>query len=68
MIEHGAELWAWLLDNGHLYVCGDAGRMARDVDDALLTIAQVHGKLDADGALAFKKQLVAEKRYVRDVY
>ncbi|MBF6172832.1 bifunctional nitrate reductase/sulfite reductase flavoprotein subunit alpha [Nocardia blacklockiae] len=68
MIEHGAELWAWLSDNGHLYVCGDAGRMARDVDDALLRIAQVHGKLDSDGALAFKKQLVAEKRYLRDVY
>ncbi|WP_280273944.1 bifunctional nitrate reductase/sulfite reductase flavoprotein subunit alpha [Nocardia wallacei] len=68
MIEHGAELWGWLVDNGHLYVCGDAGRMARDVDDALLTLAQVHGKLDADGALAFKKQLIAEKRYVRDVY
>lgn len=68
MIEHGAELWAWLLDNGHLYVCGDAGRMARDVDDALLTIAQVHGNLDAEGALAFKKRLIAEKRYVRDVY
>ncbi|MBB5914465.1 NADPH-dependent sulfite reductase flavoprotein alpha-component [Nocardia transvalensis] len=68
MIEHGAELWAWLADGGHFYVCGDAGRMARDVDDALLTIAQVHGKLDADGALAFKKRLVAEKRYLRDVY
>ncbi len=68
MIEHGAELWSWLSDGGHFYVCGDADRMARDVDDALLTIAQIHGKLDADGALAFKKQLIAEKRYLRDVY
>ncbi|RDI66455.1 bifunctional nitrate reductase/sulfite reductase flavoprotein subunit alpha [Nocardia pseudobrasiliensis] len=68
MIEHGAELWSWLADGGHLYVCGDATRMAGDVDNALLRIARVHGKLDADAALAFRKQLVAEKRYVRDVY
>ncbi|WP_245720451.1 bifunctional nitrate reductase/sulfite reductase flavoprotein subunit alpha [Nocardia uniformis] len=68
MIEHGAELWAWLQDGGHFYVCGDAARMAKDVDDTLLKIARIHGKLDDDGALAFKKQLIAEKRYVRDVY
>ncbi|WP_454198541.1 molybdopterin-dependent oxidoreductase [Nocardia sp. Marseille-Q1738] len=68
MIEHGAELWSWLRDGAHFYVCGDASRMAKDVDDALLRIARIHGKLDEDGALAFKKQLVAEKRYVRDVY
>ncbi|WP_227997203.1 bifunctional nitrate reductase/sulfite reductase flavoprotein subunit alpha [Nocardia australiensis] len=68
MIEHGAELWSWLRDGGYFYVCGDAPRMAEDVDEALLRIARIHGKLDEDGALAFKKQLVAEKRYVRDVY
>ncbi|MFD6464147.1 sulfite reductase, partial [Streptomyces roseolus] len=50
------------------YVCGDAARMAKDVEDTLLAIARIHGKLDEDAALAFKKQLVAEKRYVRDVY
>nr|WP_229683879.1 molybdopterin-dependent oxidoreductase [Nocardia camponoti] len=68
MIEHGAELWAWLRDGAHFYVCGDAARMAKDVDDTLLRIAQIHGKLDETAALAFKKHLVAEKRYVRDVY
>ncbi|MFI9510611.1 molybdopterin-dependent oxidoreductase [Nocardia sp. NPDC052566] len=68
MIEHGAELWSWLKDGAHLYVCGDAARMAKDVDETLLSIARIHGKLDEVGALAFKKQLVAEKRYVRDVY
>ncbi|MBL1075637.1 bifunctional nitrate reductase/sulfite reductase flavoprotein subunit alpha [Nocardia sp. 2] len=68
MIEHGAELWAWLREGGHFYVCGDASRMAKDVDDTLLKIARIHGKLSEDAALAFKKQLVAEKRYVRDVY
>ncbi|MEU8896608.1 bifunctional nitrate reductase/sulfite reductase flavoprotein subunit alpha [Nocardia sp. NPDC048505] len=68
MIEHGAELWSWLREGGYFYVCGDAARMAKDVDDTLLAIARIHGKLDEDGALAFKKQLIAEKRYVRDVY
>ncbi|MEU7142560.1 bifunctional nitrate reductase/sulfite reductase flavoprotein subunit alpha [Nocardia sp. NPDC046473] len=68
MIEHGAELWSWLADGAHLYICGDATRMAKDVDDALLRIARVHGNLDEAGALAFRKQLVAQKRYVRDVY
>ncbi|QIS16028.1 molybdopterin-dependent oxidoreductase [Nocardia arthritidis] len=68
MIEHGAELWAWLRDGAHFYVCGDATRMAKDVDDALLRIARIHGKLDEAGALAFRKQMIAEKRYVRDVY
>ncbi|MRH87085.1 molybdopterin-dependent oxidoreductase [Nocardia sp. SYP-A9097] len=68
MIEHGAELWSWLCEGGHFYVCGDAARMAKDVDDALLKIARIHGKLSEEAALTFKKQLVAEKRYVRDVY
>jgi NADPH-dependent sulfite reductase flavoprotein alpha-component len=68
MIEHGAELWRWLQDGANVYVCGDASRMAKDVDDTLLTIASVHGKMSDDDALAFKKKLVAEKRYVRDVY
>ncbi|HLS76565.1 MAG TPA: bifunctional nitrate reductase/sulfite reductase flavoprotein subunit alpha [Nocardia sp.] len=68
MIEHGAELWSWLRDGACLYVCGDAARMAKDVDETLLALARIHGKLDEEGALAFRKQLVAEKRYVRDVY
>ncbi|WP_040792795.1 bifunctional nitrate reductase/sulfite reductase flavoprotein subunit alpha [Nocardia paucivorans] len=68
MIEHGAELWSWLRDGAHFYVCGDAARMARDVDDTLLEIARVHGNMDDDAARAFRKQLIAEKRYVRDVY
>lgn len=68
MIEHGAELWSWLREGAHFYVCGDAARMAEDVDETLLALARIHGKLDEDGAIAFRKQLVAEKRYVRDVY
>ncbi len=68
MLEHGAELWSWLQAGAYLYVCGDAARMARDVDHALLTLIQDHGKLSADAAAVYKKQLTTEKRYVRDIY
>ncbi|MGW3030782.1 molybdopterin-dependent oxidoreductase [Streptomyces sp. NPDC001178] len=68
MREHGPLLWSWLQDGAHFYVCGDASRMARDVDQALRDIAVVHGGLDEAGAAAYVKQLASEKRYVRDVY
>ncbi|GAA2620627.1 bifunctional nitrate reductase/sulfite reductase flavoprotein subunit alpha [Streptomyces spororaveus] len=68
MREHGAQLWSWLQDGAHFYVCGDASRMAKDVDRALREIAMTHGGLDADEAAAYLKQLSAAKRYGRDVY
>ncbi|WP_238545627.1 MULTISPECIES: molybdopterin-dependent oxidoreductase [Streptomyces] len=68
MREHGPQLWSWLLDGAHFYVCGDASRMAKDVDRALREIATVHGGLDEAEAEAYVKQLAADKRYVRDVY
>ena len=68
MLEKGAELWAWLNSGASFYVCGDAARMAKDVDNALRTIAQEHGGLSEEGAADFIKQLRKEKRYARDVY
>jgi sulfite reductase alpha subunit-like flavoprotein len=68
MREHGAHLWSWLQDGAHFYVCGDASRMAKDVDRALRDIAVAHGGLAQDAAAAYVKQLAADKRYVRDVY
>jgi len=68
MREHGAQLWAWLRDGAHFYVCGDARRMAKDVDAALREVVAVHGGMSADEATAWVKQLAADKRYVRDVY
>lgn len=68
MREHGPELWRWLQDGAHFYVCGDASRMAKDVDRALRDIAVTHGGLDEAEAAAYVKQLAASKRYVRDVY
>ena len=68
MAEQGAQLWSWLQEGAHFYLCGDASRMAKDVDTALQRIAEKHGGLDADAAAAYIKQLKAEKRYQRDVY
>lgn len=68
MREHGPELWHWLQDGAHFYVCGDASRMAKDVDRALRDIAVAHGGLDEGEAALYVKQLAAAKRYVRDVY
>jgi NADPH-dependent sulfite reductase flavoprotein alpha-component len=68
MREHGAQLWSWLQDGAHLYVCGDASRMAKDVDRALHDIAVAHGGLDPDAAAAQVKQLTSDRRYLRDVY
>ncbi|MFD5198766.1 molybdopterin-dependent oxidoreductase [Streptomyces sp. NPDC058375] len=68
MREHGAQLWSWIRDGAHLYVCGDASRMAKDVDRALRDIAVAHGGLEPDAAAAQVKQLASDRRYVRDVY
>ncbi|WP_344624159.1 bifunctional nitrate reductase/sulfite reductase flavoprotein subunit alpha [Kitasatospora arboriphila] len=68
MREHGSRLWTWLEAGAHLYVCGDAGRMAKDVDRALHEIVAAQGGLSEEGAAAYVKQLAADKRYVRDVY
>ena len=68
MLEKGAELWDWLTSGAYFYVCGDASRMAKDVDAALRSIAREHGGLDEDGVADFIKQLRKEKRYARDVY
>ena len=68
MLEHGAQLWNWLEDGAHFYVCGDAKRMAKDVDNALHQIAREHGHLDEAGAKTFVQSLIKTKRYQRDVY
>ncbi|KDN82114.1 putative nitrate/sulfite reductase [Kitasatospora cheerisanensis KCTC 2395] len=68
MREHGHHLWSWLQDGAHLYVCGDASRMAKAVDLALRDIVATHGGLTPEEAAGYLKQLAADKRYVRDVY
>jgi len=68
MLDRGADVWRWLDDGGHFYVCGDASRMASDVDAALTTIIETHGGMSRERAHDYKRELVAAKRYVRDVY
>jgi sulfite reductase (NADPH) flavoprotein alpha-component len=68
MLKQGAEMWKWLQDGAAFYVCGDASRMAKDVDAALLVIAREHGKLTEEAAAAYITQLKKDKRYLRDVY
>lgn len=68
MKEHGAELFAWLEEGGHFYICGDASRMAKDVDLALHEVVAEHGGMSAEQATEYVTALKREKRYVRDVY
>ena len=68
MIQNGSELWSWLQNGAAFYVCGDASRMAKDVDLALHQIVEKHGKLSADDAASYISQLKKDKRYLRDVY
>nr|WP_026303919.1 bifunctional nitrate reductase/sulfite reductase flavoprotein subunit alpha [Jongsikchunia kroppenstedtii] len=66
--EHGADVWKWISAGAHVYVCGDASRMARDVDEALRGVIAQHGGRSERSAAAYLQSLSAEHRYVRDVY
>jgi sulfite reductase (NADPH) flavoprotein alpha-component len=68
MREHGAQLWAWLESGAHFYVCGDASRMAKDVDAALKSVVARHGGMSDERALEYVSELSRTKRYARDVY
>ncbi|MDU1873978.1 NADPH-dependent assimilatory sulfite reductase flavoprotein subunit [Citrobacter sp.] len=66
--EQGAELWRWINDGAHIYVCGDANRMAKDVEQALLEVIAEFGAMDIEAADEFLSELRVERRYQRDVY
>jgi sulfite reductase (NADPH) flavoprotein alpha-component len=68
MLQQGAELWKWLREGAAFYVCGDASRMAKDVDKSLHQVAEIHGGMSADEAASYVIQLKKDKRYQRDVY
>lgn len=68
MREQGKQLYGWLRDGAHFYVCGDAQHMAGDVDHALHEIVAEHGGLSEDGAADYVDELKRDKRYLRDVY
>lgn len=68
MEAQAADIWAWLEQGAHFYVCGDASRMAKDVNDTLLAIVQNQGGKSAEEAEAYLAGLKKDKRYQRDVY
>ncbi len=68
MIENAPELFAWLERGAHFYVCGDAKRMAKDVDAALHRVIELGGGRSPEGAAEYVTRLKAERRYQRDVY
>ncbi len=68
MCEKGQELFQWLENGAHLYVCGNALKMAKDVDAALHRILEEHGSLSVGEAKAYVKKMRTDNRYLRDVY
>ena len=68
MLERAKEIYAWLDEGAYFYVCGDASRMAKDVNTALINIVAQEGGKSIEDATAYVKALLKEKRYQRDVY
>jgi sulfite reductase (NADPH) flavoprotein alpha-component len=68
MREAAADLWAWIRDGAYFYVCGDAHRMAKDVDAALHQIAAEQGGMAPEAAAEYLRQMKRDRRYQRDVY
>jgi sulfite reductase (NADPH) flavoprotein alpha-component len=68
LLERATDLYDWIQSGAHVYVCGDATRMAKDVHQTLLRIAQTEGGLDAEQSKAWLDDLAAQGRYARDVY
>ncbi|MDB5412399.1 MAG: hypothetical protein JWR10_734 [Rubritepida sp.] len=68
MLDEATDLWRWLQDGGHFYVCGDASRMAKDVDAALREVAMREGSMNAEQARDWIVALAKQGRYQRDVY
>jgi sulfite reductase (NADPH) flavoprotein alpha-component len=66
--ENAAEVWRWLQEGAHVYVCGDANRMAKDVEQVLLEIISQQGSMDLETADEYLSELRMDRRYQRDVY
>ncbi|WP_066295144.1 sulfite reductase subunit alpha [Bacillus sp. FJAT-29937] len=68
MLEHSKELFEWINNGAYFYVCGDKERMAKDVNDALVTVIETEGSMTRDEAEAYLKDMQKQGRYQRDVY
>jgi sulfite reductase (NADPH) flavoprotein alpha-component len=68
MLENASELWQWLQEGAYLFICGDAKRMAKDVEQTLLEIFISEGRLSQENSRLYLKELKKQKRYLKDVY
>ena len=68
MMENGREFYEWICNGAMLYVCGDASKMAKDVENTLSELLQIHGKMDLPESLSYIKEMRKSKRFLRDVY
>ena len=68
MRDSGRDLWEWITEGAHIYICGDAKRMAKDVELALVDIVAQHGARTPEEASAFVMELKKKGRYQQDVY
>jgi sulfite reductase (NADPH) flavoprotein alpha-component len=68
LIERAREVYAWMEEGAHLYVCGDANGLAPDVHEALATVSECASGRDRDGAEAYLRAMQQARRYQRDVY
>ncbi|WP_077324336.1 assimilatory sulfite reductase (NADPH) flavoprotein subunit [Virgibacillus siamensis] len=68
MLEHSKELYQWITEGAHVYVCGDEKHMAADVHNALITIIEQEGNISREEAESYLKEIRKQKRYQRDVY
>ncbi len=68
ILEQGETLWQWIERGAHLYICGDAERMAKDVHQALIEVIKQHGGKSEEQAEALLESLRSDKRYQKDVY
>ncbi|AIN47130.1 NADPH-dependent assimilatory sulfite reductase flavoprotein subunit [Candidatus Palibaumannia cicadellinicola] len=66
--ENGTEVWHWIQQGAHIYVCGNANRMARDVEQVLVKLVAKHGRMDSEQADEFLSELRMARRYQRDTY
>jgi sulfite reductase (NADPH) flavoprotein alpha-component len=66
--QQAEHVWQWLQNGAHVYICGDAERMAKDVHQALVGVVVSQGGITADAAEAYLEDLRSNKRYQKDVY
>jgi len=68
MAEHGAALCELVLQGAHVFVCGDGGQMAKDVNHALITLLETHSGMKPKDVSAFVRTMITDKKYVRDIW